>query len=96
MIRTKLGPSKIHGLGLFADQFVAKETTIWTFTEGIDLLLEPDILGRLPMLSRLYILNYAYNSNRTKRYVLHADNARFINHSTSPNTASVSSVKKPV
>ena len=36
-VKTKIGQSKIHGMGLFADQFIKKGTIIWKFTPGFDL-----------------------------------------------------------
>jgi hypothetical protein len=36
LVKTKIGPSAIQGIGLFADQFIAKGTHLWEFTPGLD------------------------------------------------------------
>lgn len=41
LVKTKIGPSKISGIGLFADQFIKKGTTIWKFQHSID-VASPD------------------------------------------------------
>ena len=37
LVKTKIGPSKIAGIGLFADEFIAKGTPVWKFEPGFDL-----------------------------------------------------------
>jgi SET domain-containing protein len=51
LVKTKVKESPIHGLGLFADQFIPKGTEIWRFTPGFDqkftreqILASPEIL----------------------------------------------------
>lgn len=36
LIKTKLELSKIHGVGLFADEFIAKGTKIWEYRPNFD------------------------------------------------------------
>ena len=36
LVKTRLGASAIHGIGLFADEFIPKDTVTWRFTPGLD------------------------------------------------------------
>ena len=89
LVRTKIGVSPIHGIGLFADGYIAKESVTWKFLEGFDLRLPPSILDRLSAPARSQFLHYSYFHAETGLYELCSDDARFFNHSDTPNTASV-------
>ena len=85
-VKTKIGPSKTHGTGVFADQFIPKGTTIWEFTHGFDLYVKSQDIEGLPAPARAQMLKYCYRDKRTGDYILCADDARFFNHSEAPNT----------
>lgn len=85
MVKTKVLPSKIHGLGLFADEFIAKGTVIWQYHE-LDRKFTEAELAQLPNIARELIDNYCYHSDVDGTYVLCFDDARFINHSPNANT----------
>ncbi len=89
LVKTKIGPSRIHGIGLFADQFISKGTPIWRLTPGLDFKLTEEELLKLPKLARECIIHYCYYSVVDNCYVLPFDDARFFNHSENPNVASV-------
>ncbi len=79
-IKTKLKQSDIHGIGLFADETILKDQLTWEL-DGLD---------------QLFSVKHPYEwfdkySYKTKegRYVLCADDARFINHSDTPNLVSI-------
>ncbi|HEY9586021.1 MAG TPA: hypothetical protein VJJ27_00060 [Candidatus Paceibacterota bacterium] len=56
LIKTKVKSSKIHGLGLFADQFIPEGTEIWRFTPGFDQKFTGEQLLALPGASaNLYV-----------------------------------------
>lgn len=84
LVKTAKRPSDIHGLGLFADQFIPVGTSTWRFTPGVDTAMHPEILERIPEVARDQFLTYAYLDIRTGLYVLCADDARFMNHSDDP------------
>jgi len=86
LIKTKIGLSKIHGIGLVANQFIPKGKTVWKFTLGFDIKLSKQKLEKLPMPIKKQILNYTYLDQKTGKYILCGDDARFFNHSISPNT----------
>jgi len=88
LIKTQVRPSKIHGMGLFADAFIRKGTPTWTFLEGFDLRLPAAILDKLSEPAREQFLKYSYLDMKRDVYELCSDDARFFNHSDTPNTRS--------
>lgn len=85
-VKTKLGPSPIAGIGLFADEMIPKGTVIWQFEPTIDLLLTTEEIEKLPPIAQAQIHNYAYvDPALDNKYVLCGDDARFFNHSDAPN-----------
>jgi SET domain-containing protein len=88
LVKTKILPSKIHGLGLFADQLIPKGTEIWRFTPGIDLKLTREEILALPELAQICAYTYGYRSKKSGLYIYSSDGARHINHSDDPNSYS--------
>lgn len=88
LVGTFIGPSPIHGIGLFAAEPIARGTRVWQFTPGFDLEMDPGALEALPGVARAALLHYGYLDPRLGRYILACDDARFMNHSDRPNTAS--------
>mgnify|MGYP001584236778 FL=1 len=89
LVRTKLGPSKIHGIGLFADEFIPKGTIIWEFVPGFDLKFTEAEIKNFPEITKDFFHYYAYRSIRTGLYILCSDESRHYNHSESPNTTGI-------
>jgi uncharacterized protein len=86
MVKTRLGQSAIEGLGLFAEEDIPKGTVTWAFVPGFDQTYTPEQLAALPETARQELSRYTYLHTRTGKYVACLDNARFMNHSDSPNT----------
>ena len=86
LVKTKIKSSDIAGIGLFADQLIPKGTYIWRFKKGFDIRVEKDYPSTLEEPAKSFFMTYAYQIPKTLQYVLCADNARFINHSDTPNT----------
>jgi SET domain-containing protein len=86
-VRTRVGPSAIAGLGLFAAEPIPSGTEVWQFTPGFDLDLDPSIVDEQPALARETLLHYGYVDRRLGRFILCCDDARFMNHSDKPNVA---------
>jgi SET domain-containing protein len=82
LVKTYIGKSRIHGVGLFADQFIPEGTVIWEFTPGIDVELSSLKLDN--EIKEDFLNTYCYKNKG--KYILCVDNARFINHSNNPNT----------
>lgn len=81
-IKTRIANSPIHGIGLYADQFIPKGTLIWKFEPTIDIVLTEKDLQTLSKSTMKQLLNYAFQDRHSKKYILCGDDARFFNHST--------------
>lgn len=88
LVRTIVRPSRIHGLGLFADEHIAKGTKIWEFTPGFDLRFSREQLKSLPFSLQEYLSPYIWKGEQSGLYCLASDDARYFNHSSSPNCRS--------
>ena len=91
LVKTRIGPSTIHGIGLFAAEFIPKGTMTWRFDRSVDGIYTKSEVGRLPEPKHTEILgmHFAYLSKQTGRYVDCGDDARFMNHADEPNTIEV-------
>ena len=88
LVKTKKGVSAIHGIGLFADEFIPEGRAIWIFHPGFDQRWPSSALTDLPEPARAQLEHYGY-TNMVGDLVLCADDARFFNHSSDPNTKDV-------
>ena len=84
LIRTYLDRSSIHGLGVFADEFIRKGTKIWRFVEGFDRCYSPRDFAKLPKAARDFIQHHGYRVDG--EILLTVDNDHHINHSEDANT----------
>ena len=80
-IKTKIGPSKIHGIGLFANQFIPAGTTTWEYSAEFDTGFTEEQVSRMSAPAREVFLWYAYYDFEKGKYILCFDDQRFINHS---------------
>lgn len=88
LVKTFLAPSKIEGIGLFADQNITKDTITWEFTPEFDTGFDINKINKMPALLKDFIKSYASLSMISNQYILGNDNVRFTNHSTKPNLVS--------
>jgi len=87
LVKTKLGLSNINGIGLYADAYIPEGTTIWRFESKLDLkLCEPAYQALKERYDFETLDKYIYRSRVSGCYILCTDDARFINHSSKPNT----------
>jgi SET domain-containing protein len=84
LVKTYLGKSAIHGLGVFAGEFIRKGTKVWRFVEGFDRVYSPSEFARLPKPARDYIKNYGYRVDG--EILLTIDHDHHMNHSEDANT----------
>src|SRR6267142_763230 len=84
-VKTKIGPSSIDGIGLFADQPIPKGTIVWKYDSSIDRLLSKEEVENLakPLQDRFH--NYAFFDKKYNKYMFCGDDGRFFNHSDTPN-----------
>jgi SET domain-containing protein len=87
-IKTKIQPSEIHGIGVFADEFIPKGTIIWKFTSGFDVKFTREQILDFPELLQIYIYKYSWKGTKSKLYCFSSDNGKYFNHSNNPNTLS--------
>ncbi len=85
LVKTKIGQSNIEGIGLFADEPIKSGTKVWTFEPRLDLLLSKEEVEKLSSAARKQFYRYAYLDKARNKYLLCGDDARFFNHSITPN-----------
>lgn len=83
-VPTVVAPSLIHGFGVFCAHPIPAGTVIWEFTPGLDLELTAEEVAAFPDHYRARIEMYSY-INDEGIYILCGDQARFMNHSDTPN-----------
>lgn len=84
LVKTYVGKSKVHGLGVFAGQFIRKGAKIWRFVYGFDRFYTRKRLAKLPKPAREYINLHGYQWGN--EILLSMDYDTFMNHSENPNT----------
>jgi uncharacterized protein len=87
LIRTRVGPSRIHGIGVFACEAVAVGTAVWRYEPAFDRLITDAEIAEAPQAFRDFLETYSYRSMEVAGgVILPCDHARFLNHSDRPNT----------
>lgn len=81
LVKTRIGVSSTHGIGLFAAEFIPKGTATWKYHPGFDLDLTMDAVSKLPEIPKKALLHYSYFDQELKRLIVPIDDLRFINHS---------------
>lgn len=88
-VETYIDRSTIHGIGLFADQFVAREDIVWQFNPRVDLVYDEQswlhLLENISKASLATLRRLSFKENGS--FFLCIDNAQFMNHS--PDLANV-------
>ena len=84
LVKTYVGKSKVHGLGVFAGQPIRKGAKIWRFVYGFDRFYTRKRLAKLPKPARDYINLHGYQWGN--EILLSMDYDTFMNHSENPNT----------
>ena len=87
LVRTGLGSSSIHGIGVFAREPIKAGQEIWTFAPGLDQVIPLETIPTLPAAFQAYLATYAYASHDVSGgMILSCDHAKFFNHSDAPIT----------
>jgi hypothetical protein len=84
LVKTHLDKSLIHGLGVFLDEDVVQGQILWKDVAGFDLVFTADSIKDLPQFYKDFVQIYA-SPLKDDQLHLCCDNAKFLNHSTSPN-----------
>jgi SET domain-containing protein len=84
LIKTYLDESVIHGLGVFASEYIRKGTKVWRFVPDFDRVWSPREFAKLPKPARDFIQRHGYRVDG--EILLTADHDHHINHSEDANT----------
>lgn len=85
LVPTRIGASTIHGIGVFAAASIKAGHAVWRFVPDFDRAIDPAAVERFPEHARAFCAHYGYLDRNVKRIVLCFDDARFVNHSHTPN-----------
>lgn len=90
MVAFSVKPSVVHGVGVFAEEFIQKGTLIWCFDDKVDRFFQDgyweDFLSGLPVsqVEKLRMWSCCEPGGR----LLSSDGSQFMNHSDDPNVCS--------
>ncbi len=91
LVKTRIDVSSIHGIGLFANEFIPKGTVTWQYHEGLDLDLDKDTVDSLPETQKNVFLHYSYFDKERNKFIIPIDDLRFINHTKDNSKVNISS-----
>jgi SET domain-containing protein len=84
LIKTYLAESSNKGLGLFAEEFIPKNTIIWQFAEGFDIKVHKEKYETLTDIQKKFVDTFFWKNND---YLYSScDHSIFQNHSNNPNS----------
>ena len=83
MVKTKIAPSKIHGVGVMTEEFIPMGSIVWQWHEGIDRKVSIAVVDALPPICQAYFKTYGWIENG--EYIICIDDEQYINHSNNPN-----------
>ena len=96
LIKVRVQPSGIHGMGLFVVEAVAKGTAVWRFEAGFEREYSSGELDALPTLAQQHLRWFAFLDRVSGNWILSGDHACFMNHSATPNTGALPDAVPPV
>lgn len=82
LVKTKLGQSFVHGIGLFAAEFIPRNTVTWKHDPRFDQAFSETDIAAMSESAREQVLCYAFFYHDIGKFVLCFDDQRFINHSS--------------
>lgn len=94
-VKTRLGPSAIAGIGVFAAEDIPAGTVTWAWEPLIDRAYSRDEAAAMTALQRGVLDTYAYWDDSLAGFVLCGDNGRFMNHAPAPNSGAGSHREPP-
>lgn len=85
IVATYLDKSPVHGIGVFAKEFIPQGTKIWEFHPWFDLKIPPEVFDKLPPSAREEIEHHLYVPEKDGPYYYEATMGKYMNHSREPN-----------
>ncbi len=95
LITTRVQPSGIHGMGVFAVEAVRHGTAVWRFEPGFDQSFTPAQFAALPVEAQTHLRWFAFPDD-AGNWNISGDHACFMNHSPAPNTGAPPDAAAPV
>ena len=89
IVPVRLGPSRIHGIGVFASRTIPAGTVVWRFQPGFDQRFTREEILALPPNAQRFLAKYSNRSSLSGLYLLDNDLGRHLNHSDDANLNSV-------
>lgn len=89
LVNASAGPSPIQGTGLIAREPIPGGALIWQLQPGFDLEMSKEFIDGLSSWTQEQIRRFVYIDVATGTYILCSDDAKFMNHSDTPNTRTV-------
>jgi SET domain-containing protein len=96
LIKTRVRRSAIHGLGLFAEEFVPRGTPVWRFVPEWDREFTPHQIAAFPLPAQRHVQWFAFRDAARDCWVLGGDGSIFMNHAVQPNTGAPPAAVAPV
>lgn len=96
LVRTRVAPSGIHGLGLFAVAAVPQGTPLWRFEPGFDQAFSVAQFDAMPGSAQAHLRWFAYFDDVGRAWILSGDHSCFMNHCAIPNTGAAVDAHAPV
>lgn len=105
LVKTYVGPSPVHGLGLFAAEPILAGQVVGKFVVGFDSICEPALFATLPAPAQAFLRCYGFPLQELADllarprvelvggWALEVDNMRFCNHSETPNLSATGPVR---
>jgi hypothetical protein len=84
-VKTYIAPSKIHNLGLFTQEPIAKGTIVSYFDVNFDIRIFKEQYNKHACIIQLFLDHHAFIFEQDDWRVLFYDNGRFINHANNSN-----------
>ncbi len=96
LLKTRVAPSPIHGLGLFTVEAVPRGTPVWRFEPGFDRTFSPAQFAALPPPAREHLRMYGFVSKDDGHLSKSGDHSCFMNHSANCNTGAPPDATPPI
>lgn len=85
LVKTCLNKSKIHGMGLFANENIKSGTIVYKPSPGLDIKITDEEFFKIEINCQETIRHYGFKSKVDSMWHLAFDDIRFCNHSKSGN-----------
>jgi SET domain-containing protein len=86
-VKTILKETEGKGIGLFAAENLPAGTIWWKDDRTFNRIVSEEELNAYPKIAQDFVTTYGFMLMGTKNWYVCMDNARFTNHSISPNSA---------